>query len=306
MYKTAASNLRRRNGIKQRKMRCGEITIAYDEAGSRDLPTLVCLPGFASTKDHFINLTAELCSDFHVVVPDLPGFGCSSKPQGAIYSLQQYGRWFQKFFERLRVTGSGPTHFLGNSLGGAIGLEMALNRGYEFRSMALIAPGGIMPGASHEPSNGGNPFSTSDMRSYDAFANRLTSQSKSISPAIKAYVAGQFTENKEWFERIMGDLPRTTEPRKADCSFMESAFNNRLHEIQCPTMVAWGQDDDLLPPQLGRFAAEQIPDSHFELLSGNGHCPHIEAPRRLAKSYRTFHSTIYRNLTHSIDIPYAA
>ena len=56
------------------------LTVFYREAGASDAPTLVLLHGFPSASHMFRELIPLLADRFHIVAPDLPGFGKSDMP----------------------------------------------------------------------------------------------------------------------------------------------------------------------------------------------------------------------------------
>jgi pimeloyl-ACP methyl ester carboxylesterase len=56
------------------------LTVFYREAGAADAPTLLLLHGFPSSSHMFRDLVPLLADDFHLVAPDLPGFGKSAMP----------------------------------------------------------------------------------------------------------------------------------------------------------------------------------------------------------------------------------
>jgi pimeloyl-ACP methyl ester carboxylesterase len=56
------------------------LTVFYREAGAADAPTLVLLHGFPSASHMFRELIPLLADRFHIVPPDLPGFGKSDMP----------------------------------------------------------------------------------------------------------------------------------------------------------------------------------------------------------------------------------
>src|SRR5215471_3195040 len=56
------------------------IKIFYREAGSKTAPTILLLHGFPTSSHMFRNLIPALADHYHVVAPDLPGFGFSDAP----------------------------------------------------------------------------------------------------------------------------------------------------------------------------------------------------------------------------------
>jgi pimeloyl-ACP methyl ester carboxylesterase len=61
-----------------------------------------------------------------------------------------------------------------------------------------------------------------------------------------------------------------------------------LARITTPTLLLWGEDDDLVPVRFGRAAAAAIPGSELIVLPGVGHIPSIEAPRDFARILTAF------------------
>jgi pimeloyl-ACP methyl ester carboxylesterase len=62
------------------------LTVFYREAGAADAPILVLLHGFPSASHHFRELIPLLADGFHIVAPDLPGFGKSDMPPRGEFS----------------------------------------------------------------------------------------------------------------------------------------------------------------------------------------------------------------------------
>jgi pimeloyl-ACP methyl ester carboxylesterase len=56
------------------------------------------------------------------------------------------------------------------------------------------------------------------------------------------------------------------------------AWCDQLTEIECPTMVVWGERDALLPVRQGREWARRIRGSEFHVIPGAGHLPMLERP----------------------------
>jgi pimeloyl-ACP methyl ester carboxylesterase len=59
------------------------VKIFYREAGDRGAPTVLLLHGFPTSSHMFRNLIPQLAGDFHIIAPDLPGFGFSDAPDHA-------------------------------------------------------------------------------------------------------------------------------------------------------------------------------------------------------------------------------
>jgi pimeloyl-ACP methyl ester carboxylesterase len=67
-------------------------TVFYREAGDRHRPTLLLLHGFPTSSHMFRTLMPLLADQFHLVAPDLPGFGFTQSPAGFAYSFEALAR----------------------------------------------------------------------------------------------------------------------------------------------------------------------------------------------------------------------
>ena len=79
------------------------VKIFYREAGRPDAPTVLLLHGFPTSSHMFRNLIPLLAERYHVVAPDLPGFGFSEAPAGFRYRFDELARIVGRFTEVLRL-----------------------------------------------------------------------------------------------------------------------------------------------------------------------------------------------------------
>jgi pimeloyl-ACP methyl ester carboxylesterase len=70
----------------------------------------------------------------------------------------------------------------------------------------------------------------------------------------------------------MLDLYRSADPDQL------AAAGDRLGDLTCPALVAWGTDDPYLPPRLARAYAERLPNAELIELDRAGHWPWLERP----------------------------
>jgi len=84
-----------------RKVDIEGFNIFYREAGSKDAPAILLLHGFPSASHMFRDLIPKLADRFHVIAPDLPGFGQSDMPdRGAFtYTFDNIARVIDRFTE---------------------------------------------------------------------------------------------------------------------------------------------------------------------------------------------------------------
>jgi pimeloyl-ACP methyl ester carboxylesterase len=77
------------------------INIFYREAGRKDAPTLLLLHGFPTSSHMFRDLIPGLADRYHIIAPDMPGFGFSESParQAFAYTFENLARIMDRFTE---------------------------------------------------------------------------------------------------------------------------------------------------------------------------------------------------------------
>ena len=93
--------------------------------------------GHTNFKNNFIALRD---AGFRVILPDLPGYGFSSKPDNEIYSLKYFNKKLIELLDTLKIE---EFSLLGNSLGGALSIGLGLDHPLRVKKLILMAPGGI-------------------------------------------------------------------------------------------------------------------------------------------------------------------
>jgi pimeloyl-ACP methyl ester carboxylesterase len=68
----------------------------------------------------------------------------------------------------------------------------------------------------------------------------------------------------------------------------ETSYGNRLGEVASPTLILWGAEDRVIPPDNAMTFHAMIPDSELQIFDGVGHLPMEEAPKRTAKAIDQF------------------
>jgi pimeloyl-ACP methyl ester carboxylesterase len=58
--------------------------------------------------------------------------------------------------------------------------------------------------------------------------------------------------------------------------------------LTMPTLVVWGEQDTVTPPDQGRRLAAMLPNAELVMLDGVNHIPHLEDPGRFFETLRTF------------------
>jgi pimeloyl-ACP methyl ester carboxylesterase len=91
--------------INYRNIKVNELNIFYREAGSKDTPTVLLLHGYPTSSHMFRNLIPILAEKYHVIAPDLPGFGYTDKPdhKSFAYTFDNLAMHIQGFVDQLNL-----------------------------------------------------------------------------------------------------------------------------------------------------------------------------------------------------------
>lgn len=270
----------------------GKRQIEYTRIEQGRPKKLIFLPGFADSKENFYDAAHFLQSDFDMVIPDLPGFGRSFKRKGERYNLENYGKWMQAFIEDL---GWEDIHLVGNSLGGAVAIELALRIPERLKTLTLIDPAGIvlpeLPSIYDEFLNDRSVFEIHSPIRFEYFLNRIFFKPPVIPPLVWDHLYRDFSRHSKWHRKILNELLDGIESMD-DPRLAEVTQNTKLKHIRTPTLCVWGDEDTFFPSHTGYFVQSQIPQCKFYLLANRGHAPQIEAPRQVAKLIRKFVASV--------------
>ena len=127
-------------------IRSGPFTTAYDEAGTE--APVILLHCSSSARTQWRDLAESLAQRFHVMAPDLLGYGDSGKWRGDPADLI---RDEAAAVRALAAKAGAPLHLVGHSYGGAVALRFALQYPGILKSLTLIEPvaGWLLTGTRH-------------------------------------------------------------------------------------------------------------------------------------------------------------
>jgi pimeloyl-ACP methyl ester carboxylesterase len=262
-----------------------EISPALYRAGYGE--PLVLLHGFMSTWHQWRPVLAELVPEFEVIAPTLAGHDGGPPFQARENTLAATGDAMEG---RLDELGVGRAHLVGNSMGGALVLELA-KRGRAL-SVVALAPGGGWAPESGEADRLARLFTRQRQlaRAFAPMVPRVVRSPIFRRLALRDVVyRGELVPPADVVQMMRASLRCTIFASVIDALRSDRARVNDLHEISAPTLIAWPRHDRTLPMShhADRFRTE-IPGVAFRVLEGVGHVPNWDDPQLVASLIRDF------------------
>ncbi len=219
---------------------------------------------------------------FKVVLFDHVGAGqsdLSAYRPGRHASLDGYA---EDVLDICRELGLWHAVFVGHSVSAMIGVLAALREPARFSRLVLIGPS---PCYINDGSYLGG-FSRSDIEELlESLDSNYLGWSQSMAPAIMGN-----PDRPELGEELSNSFCRTDPEiakRFARVTFL-SDNRSDLPRLAIPTLVLQCADDIIAPEAVGRFVAQQIPQSELVLLRATGHCPNLSAPEEVIAAMKAF------------------
>lgn len=245
--------------------------IFYAEAGRG--PAVVMLhgggPGASGVSNYSRNIEA-LAQNFRVIVPDMPGYGRSTKKPEHTDTYRYIADMIRGLLDQLGIQ---TAHLVGNSLGGAAALMLALDTPHRVGRLVLMGPAGIgttrgLPTAGMNSllsyyTGGGGPSReklATFIRTYLVYDGGSVSD-ELIDLRYQASINPEVVAN-----------PILKRPSKPQAIWrMDLTRDRRLKHLENPTLVLWGKDDKVNKPAGGPMLLTTLPNAELVMTSQTGH-----------------------------------
>jgi 4,5:9,10-diseco-3-hydroxy-5,9,17-trioxoandrosta-1(10),2-diene-4-oate hydrolase len=220
-------------------------------------------PGASGSSNFRPNLGAFAAAGYRVVAPDLIGYGGSSKPSNVDYTLDLFVDTLVETLDRLEIE---RCTLVGNSLGGAIAIKIALDRPALVDKLIMMAPGGIetretyfaMPGI--QKMVGGFTADGFDEARMRAVVTNLVYDPSCVTDEL---VAERFA-----VARI--------QPKEVLSTMRVPDLSPRLGELSRPILGFWGLQDGFCPASGAEKFLTACPDVRFVTFNRCGHWVMVE------------------------------
>ena len=237
-----------------------------------DAPAVVLLHGGgpgASGLSNYSRNTEALSRHFRVLVPDMPGYGRSSK---YVDHSDPFGYLADTIRAVLDELGIGTAHLVGNSYGGAAALRLALDTPHRVGKLVLMGPGGI--GTTR-----GLP--TDGLKSLLSYYSDEGPSREKLAAFIRTYLVydGAAVPDELIDLRYQASIepevvanPPLRRPSGLRTLWrMDLTRDKRLRRLGTPTLVLWGRDDKVNRPAGGPMLFNLMPNAELVMTSHTGH-----------------------------------
>ena len=253
--------------------------ITYLENGNLTAEPLLLIHGFGGNKDNFTRIADKLAG-YHLIIPDLLGFGNSSKPMAADYRSDAQA---QRLHELMQAKGvASNIHVGGNSMGGAISVAYAALYPNEVKSLWLLDSAGFWSAGLFEryqdatPDN--NPLVIDKTEQYFALYKLVMFDPPYIPKSVQAVFAQNSIANRELHKNILEQIVMDNVEERSKV----------IAEYNIPTLIVWGEEDNIIKPETAELMSELMPQAQVIMMPEVGHVPMVEAVKETAKDYTTF------------------
>jgi pimeloyl-ACP methyl ester carboxylesterase len=252
----------------------------YLEAGDGDRHVVLIHgsgPGVTSYANWRL-VIPELAENFHVVAPDMVGFGFSDRPEGIDYGLET---WADQTLGLMDTLGIEKAHLVGNSFGGAIALRIATQRPERVDKLVLMGSMGVsFPITEGLDAVWGYEASVESMRKvmgYFTYNKDLTSDElakvrfeASVQPGFQEAFSAMFPAPRQrWVESM-------------------ATPEDELRALGHRTLIVHGREDQVIPLSNSYALEELIENADLAVFSKCGHWSMIERTADFNRLVRDF------------------
>jgi pimeloyl-ACP methyl ester carboxylesterase len=243
-------------------------------------PPVVFIHGLAGCWQNWLENIPHFARRHRVVAADLSGFGHSELPREEI-SIQGYGRFMDAFLGEIGVE---QAVLVGNSMGGFIAAETAISHPSRVEKLVLVSAAG---GPALRERN-------------EVMEARIERGARLLAPiAATAIARREHLVRRPRLRRLLllkvARFPERLSPElcyevasgggkpgflDALTAILQYDFAHRIPDIDCPTLIIWGRDDEIVPVEDATEYERLIPGARKVIFEETGHVPMCERPAR--------------------------
>lgn len=257
----------------------GGARVRVREEGAAGSPVILLIHGFTHSLETWDAWAADLSADYRVVRYDLLGHGLTGPDPMERYAPVQRAELMGELIDALELD---DVFIAGNSLGGLAAWRLASLVPEEVRGLILISPGAFsLNGVSDTPAE-----IPAAMKAYLLLAPEAGVRGSA------ALIYGDDSKITEARIESMHDMLRRGGNGQAMIRSLEKFTlpdpTMALAQIETPTLILWGADDIIIPPEQGDQLVSAMPNARLIKYPGVGHAAQEEAPEATVRDARAF------------------
>jgi len=263
-------------GLSKKQVTIEDHNIVYLEGGKG--PTILLLHGYTGEKDNWLGFAAYLTKDYHVVIPDIPGYGESTKLMDAPYDLNNQIIRLHKFARALNLE---KFHIAGSSMGGLFAGTYAVRYPEQVLSVGLFNAAGVSSpqksAVMKKIEAGVNPLVLQDEKDFLRIYQMLFVNPPPLPYPFKKVFMQAALNNRGFYEKAL---------REIGPDFL--SLERQLPRIKAPVLIVWGDQDKILDVSSVAVFEKGIKNHQTVIMKDCGHVPMIERPEEAARHYLDF------------------
>jgi pimeloyl-ACP methyl ester carboxylesterase len=247
-------------------------------------PGIVWVHGLGGSWQNWLEQLPVFAADHRCVALDLPGFGASPMPDEDI-SIPGYGRLVGAAMDAIGLRSAAV---VGNSMGGFIAAELAVQSPDRVEKLVLVSAAGL----SSEHLRRRPLITAARLGRYSAAWVGARSDELTRRPGARRLIASAVIKYPHRLPAalVAEQVRGTGKPGfvAALDALMSYRIRDRLGEISVPTLIVWGTSDRLVPVRDADAFERSIPHAHKTIFEDTGHVPQLERPAAFNAVLRDF------------------
>ncbi|HEX7339395.1 MAG TPA: alpha/beta fold hydrolase [Rhodanobacteraceae bacterium] len=262
-------------GLDTYHLQVGDTDWAYYEGGKG--PTMVLLHGYGANRNAWLKVAKGLTKNFRVIIPDLPGWGDSTRNKNDDYGIKaQSGR----LYGFLHTLGINHEMLVGESMGGAIAGYYASEHPANVGALVLIDSFGLkfkQNAFAKEALAGKNPFIFDNRAQFARTAKLVFDKPPELPGRFVDVLVDRNKANRAFLTKVFDELRQPA---------AYTILDTRLSKLTMPVLGIWCRDDRIIDPSAldtlrnGLTAATSISAT---VINDCGHVPAIEKPEAVVR-----------------------
>ena len=248
------------------------LKVHYKETGPQDAPALLLLHGFGSSLQAWDVWSLKLEQKYRVIRLDLPGFGLTGASPSDDYSEEKDLAILAHFADKL---GLEKFSVVGHSMGGKMAWSLAASQPERVQALVLMAPDGF----PETNDIGTKPYAVPAIMGLIKYVLPKYLVRKSIEPAFAEADALNDALVNRYYDMLRAPGVRGAILERSNQTIYSDPVP-RLKAIKAPTLLIWGEQDQMIPSSNAQSYANVLSNSTTVLVPILGHLLQEEQPEK--------------------------